>query len=62
MTETPVVGARTSLVRLLLLAGAVAGLFAMHGLGDHGTAHHTAESSHAAVAMTGEHPGHMSPG
>lgn len=52
MTETPVGGARTSLVRLLLLAGAVAGLFAMHGLGDHGTAHSGAESAHATVAMS----------
>ena len=61
MTVMPAARARTSLVRLLLLAGAVAGLFMMHGLGDHGTAHHAAESSHAAVAMSGEQPGHMSP-
>ena len=46
------------MVRLLLLAAAVAGLFAMHGLGDHSTAH----SGTAAVAMTGEQRGHISPG
>jgi hypothetical protein len=61
MTETQVAGARTSLVRVMLLAGAVAGLFAMHGLGDHGTAHHAAESSHAPVPMSGEQPGHLNP-
>ncbi|HET9421356.1 MAG TPA: DUF6153 family protein [Nocardioides sp.] len=61
MTVTPAVRARICLVRLLLLGGAVAGLFMMHGLGDHGTAHHVAGSSHAAVAMSGEQPGHMTP-
>lgn len=58
MSETPAVGARTSVVRLLLLTAAVAGLFAMHGLGDHGAAH----SGTAAVAMSGEQMGHGSPG
>ena len=61
MTVTPVFRVRTSLARLLLLAGAVAGLFMMHGLGDHGIAHHAAEPSHAAVAESAEHPGHTSP-
>lgn len=60
MTEIPVAGARTSLVRLLLLGGALAGLFAMHGLGDHGTAHSGAEPAHAMVAMSTGPAGHMS--
>jgi len=49
MTRLSAAEQRTSLVRLLL-AGAVAGLFAMRGLGDHGTAHHLGP---VAVAETG---------
>lgn len=41
---------RTSLGRLLVLAGALAGIFAMHGLGDHGGAH--AGSQHARALST----------
>jgi hypothetical protein len=72
MTRSSAAEKRTSPVRLLLLAGALAGLFAMHGLGDHGTAHHPGPvavgSHHVGAAMpagtsdpsSGEQSGHPS--
>jgi hypothetical protein len=55
MTRTSTAERRTSLVRLLLLVGAVVGLFAMHGLGAHGASHHpgplAVDSHHAGAAV-----------
>lgn len=54
-------GGRARLPRLILVVAALAGLFAMHGLGDHGTMHHEptgdlmgslAATSHAEDAMS----------
>lgn len=54
MTDTRAGGARASFARALILAGALAGLFAMHGLSDHGTAHPVSgpAGAHARAAMT----------
>lgn len=43
---------RTSLARLVVLAGALAGLFAMHGLADHGVSHADSHQAHAPMAST----------
>lgn len=51
---------RSRTVRLLLVMAAFVGLFAMHGLGDHGTMHQELSAPMAAIASTDSHAGHVS--
>jgi len=56
MDESPAVGVRASrvpVVRALLVAAALTGLFAMHGLGDHGTHDADMAPDHALMLMAG---------
>ena len=46
-------------VRLLVFAAALAGLFAMHGLSDHGTASHDLNASMNPVVTAMAHTGQM---
>lgn len=52
MTDTRAGAKRPSLASLLVLAGALAGLFAMHGLSDHGAAPVGFQHAHAQVVST----------
>ena len=56
MDVSPAVGMRANrvpVVRALLVAAALTGLFAMHGLGDHGTHHADMAPDHGLMVMAG---------
>lgn len=53
--QTPSLGRGAWTARLLVLLAALAGLFAMHGLTDHGAAHPIAVASSTPMSMTHAH-------